>query len=114
MIEQPKWGELPLIEQLAHVGAEIHRAGHWEQKKDKISRNKSLERAIDLMDLILNNAHLHHRTREIARLREVVCDCYTDRHENNVSLSALDNYFLTLAIYARKQKQHVPTFSNKH
>lgn|SRR3989338_5295915 len=106
MIEQSKWDKLPLIEQLSHIGAEIHRASNWEQKNDKISRNKALERAIDLMDLILNNANLHHRAKEITRLREVVCECYTENYENNVSLSMLDNYFLTLAIYARNRKHH--------
>ncbi len=101
-----QWNKLPLTEQLSHVGAEIHRAGHWEKKNDKASRKKALERAIDLMDSILNRTHLPHRTREIARLREVVCDCYTDRSKNDVSLPMLDNYFLTLAIYARNQKHH--------
>ncbi len=104
MIEQSRWAKLPLLEQLGHVGAEIHRANNWEQKKDKTSRNNALERAIDLMDLVLNNVKLHHRTKEITRLREVVCGCYTDSGENTTSLPLLDNYFLALAVYARNQK----------
>ena len=100
-----RFAQLPLIEQLAHVGAEIHRASNWEQKKDTVSRNNALERAIDLLDSILER-NLSHRTKEITRLRELLCDCYADKHENNVSLPALDNYFLALAIYARNQKHH--------
>ena len=106
-MEQSRWAKLSLIEQLAHVGAEIHRANNWEQKKDTTSRNNALERAIDLIDAILGGVHLSHRTKEVARLREIICGCYAEKGENNVSLSLLDNYFLTLAIYARNQKSHV-------
>lgn len=105
-MEQSRWAKLPLIEKLAHVGAEIHRAGNWEQKKDLQSRNNALERAINLMDSILDGARLLHRTKEIARLREVICGCYTEEGGRSDSLSLLDNYFLTLAIYARNQKSH--------
>ena len=103
-MEQSKWIQLPLIEQLAHVGAEIHRASNWEQKKDTVSRNHALERAIDLVDSILAGTNLSHRTREIARLRETICAYYAGKSEGNDSLSMLDNYFLSLAIYARNQK----------
>ena len=106
-MEQSTWVKLSLIEQLAHVGAEVHRASNWEQKKDIQSRNNALERAIDLVDSILAGANLSHRTREIARLRETICACYAGKSEGKDSLSMLDNYFLTLAIYARKQGHHV-------
>ena len=101
-MESVTWEKLSLIEQLSHVGAEIHRAEHWEKKRDKESRNKALERAIDLMDSILNNTNLRHRTREITRLREVVCDCYADKGAMDVSLPMLDHYFITFAIYSRR------------
>ena len=102
-----RFAQLPLIKQLGHIGAEIHRASNWEEKKDTTSRNNALERAIDLIDAILGGVHLSHRTKEIARLKEIICGCYAGKSENNVSLSMLDNYFLTLAIYARNQKSHV-------
>ena len=100
-----RFAQLPLIKQLAHVGAEIHRAHNWEEKKDTASRNNALERAIDLMDAVLEGS-LSHRTKEIARLKEIICGCYAGQSESNVSLSLLDNYFLTLAIYTRNQKSH--------
>ena len=106
-MKQSKWNQLSLIEQLSHVGAEVHRALHWEQKKDTASRNNCLERAINLIDSILGGANLKHRTREIARLREVICDNYAGENENHASLSMLDNYFMPLTVCVRNRKSHV-------
>ena len=103
-IKSKEWIKLSLIEQLSHVGAEVHRASNWEQKGDMKSRNNARERAIDLVDSILAGTNLSHRTREIARLRETICAYYAGKSEGNDSLSMLDNYFLSLAIYARNQK----------
>ena len=98
MIDQSKWIKLTLAQQLGNIGSEISRARHWQEKKDASSAREALERAIGLLDQTLNDARHRRRLRELARLREVVCDWYSERGEYNCPPQTLEEYCLALSL----------------
>lgn len=97
-----RWQKLTLSEQLANIGAEISRANHWEKEKDIKNKKAALERALELCSLTLADKRWRSRLKEIARLKEVICDIYQDAGFYNVSLKALEDYCLPFALVARR------------
>jgi len=96
-----KWFELSLSEQLANIGSEVIRAMKWRQKGEKEHSEKAIERALELFDLTLSDRRWKNRAKEIARMREVICDFFYGGNQYNSNLSSLDNYFLHFALATR-------------
>jgi len=65
-----KWFHLSLLEQMANIGSEVSRAAKW-QGKDKETFQATIDRALELFDLTLEDKRWRGRLREIARMREV-------------------------------------------
>ena len=86
-----KWSKLSLTQQLGHVASEIARARYWQEKNEAPNRDKSLERALELIDLTIADIRWKGRLKEIARLREVVCDWLSQKNYYQVSLQATPN-----------------------
>ena len=87
---------------MAHIGSEVARARIWEEKKDPLTRNRCLERALDLIDLSLRDRRWHRRLKELCRLREVLADHYQDTKEYAVTLQNLEKYLTEFALVARR------------
>jgi len=104
MIDRERWYKFSLCEQMGHIGGEITRARMWEDKKDNISRNRALERALDLIDSTKDDTRLHERLKELCYLRELVADKYIDASDYEVSLKDLEKYCLDFALVANKNK----------
>jgi hypothetical protein len=62
----------------------------------------ALERALELLDLTLADARWRGRRKEIARVRELLCDAADGGHEYGTTLEDLDRYFLAFAVVARR------------
>jgi len=92
-MDSAAWKVIPFQQQMGHITSEIARARAWEEKGSMDSREQALLRAMDLIDLSLNCAR-GTRCRELARLREVVCDCLIQAGVYHVSLSDLERYGL--------------------
>lgn len=73
-----KWFKLSLSEQMANIGSEVIRAIKWRQKGEKKHWEKAIERALELFDLTLSDRRWKNRAKEIARMREVICDFFTE------------------------------------
>ena len=101
MIDNRKWSQFSLTQQLGHVASEISRAKHWEEKGDAASRDKALERALELIDLTLLDRRWAKRLKEIVRLREVICDWFSQQENYDVSRLSIDEYCATFALYGR-------------
>ena len=89
---------------MGHIGSEITRARVWEDKKDLMSRNRALERALELIDITKDDSRLYKRRRELCYLREIVADKYIDAATYNDSLQSLEKYCLDFALVANKNK----------
>ena len=71
-----RWFELPLVEQLAHVGSEIERTMHWRAMGNAEYARRAFERALELLDLTIADVKHRSRLRELTRLREVLVDFF--------------------------------------
>jgi acyl-CoA hydrolase len=66
---------------------------------------KAFERALELLDLTLADPRWRGRLREIARVRELLCDAAAGGHEYSTTLEDLDRYFLAFAVAARNNRR---------
>ena len=93
-MDKARWQKLGIQEQLGHITSEFSRARSWEAKKDKVSRNRALERALDLIDQTLEVCSPPRRN-EISRLREVTTHCLIESNVYHISLGDLERYGLS-------------------
>lgn len=94
-----RWYTMTLSEQMGNIGSEIHRL--VMAKGDKSRLDSALDRALELIDLTLADPRWKKGYKEIARVREVLCDIYFGENQYNTSLEALDNYFFQFGLAAR-------------
>lgn len=102
-LESGRWQELTLKEQMGNIGSEVSRAVRWKGKDEKLYGG-AVERALELLDFTLRDSRWRQRLREIARVRELICDAVFGRGEYHTSLEDLDRYFYYFALAARAQK----------
>ena len=93
-IDEARWQQLDIRQQIGHITSEIARAKHWEEKKDAAGRNQALGRALDLLDKTLKYCAAARR-HEIARFREVTAHCYVQSPEYDILLEDLESYGLS-------------------
>ena len=93
---------MSLAQQLGNLASEMTMARHLEMKNDFVSCNKSLERALDLLDSTLADNRWQFRRRELTLLREIICDCFSKEKEYDVSLSDLEKYCADFALASRR------------
>lgn len=98
-----KWQNLSLAEQLGNIGSEVSRAIKWRDRDQKYYEN-TVERALELFDLTIDDPRWIKRLKEIVRAREVFCDAALGGKEYKSSLEDLDRYFFNFALLARTQR----------
>ena len=104
-----QWGKLSLAEQLANVGSEVGRMVRWRNRDSRLM-NGAFDRALELLDLTLEDPRWRNRLFEIARARELLCAAaLLEGGEYGTSLEDLDRYFLAFAVAARNARSHSPT-----
>ncbi len=96
-----RWQTLSLSEQLGNVGSEVGRAlKAREQHSDRFQ--PAFDRALELLDLTINDPRHRGRTRELCRVREVLCDFLVGENAYGSTADSLDRYFLAFAMSARR------------
>lgn len=95
-----RWLTMTLAEQMGNIGSEIHRLV-LSQKGDLARFNSALDRALELIDFTLADSRRKKGYKEIARVREVLCDICFGQSQYGTSLEALDNYFFQFGLIAR-------------
>lgn len=95
-----EWNKLSLMEQMGNVGSEISRALNWRDKDQKIYQN-AIDRALELLNLVMVDLRWRGRLKEIARARELLIDAILGGKEYKTSLNDLNKYFFNFALAAR-------------
>ena len=95
------WAKLSLMQQLGNVGSEVSRRQRW-QKKDPLLFERAMIRALELLDLSIQDPRWRHRLKEILRAREVLCDAWLGGTEYGSDLESINRYFFNFALAARK------------
>ena len=103
-LAQGRWIQFSLPEQMANIGSEIHRLIQAHNKNDSIRFNAAFDRALELIDLTLADSRWKKGYKEIARIREVLCDIYFGENQYDTTPEALDDYFFRFALVAQGKK----------
>ncbi len=103
-LREGRWFTLSLAEQMSHVGSEVFRALSWKKKGNDKYSSMALERAFDLLDLIILDIRYRSRLKEICRLREVLCDYFFGDNEYKSTEEKWNNYFYAFNWAARKNR----------
>ena len=97
-----RWRDMPFVEQMANIGGEIERALKWQDKGNEAYSGRAAERALELIDLTLDNLHEFARLKEVARLREAVADYFFFDNDFKSNPELWRKYFLGFAYAARR------------
>lgn len=95
-----KWFSMTLAEQMGNIGSEIHRLA-LSENRDQKRFDSAMDRALELIDLTLSDPRWKKGYKEIARVREILCDIFFGENQYDTSLEALDDYFFWFGIEAR-------------
>lgn len=101
-MNKERWEKFSFEEQMGHIGSEYGRAESLNKKGDQENYKVSLERAIELIELTINDKRWETRLYEILKLKDVLVDLYEETRKYNVSAQYLENYFLSLALLIKK------------
>jgi len=95
-----RWTTLSLVEQMGNIGSEVARVLRWKGK-DVTRCEQAFVRALELLDLTIQDSRWRARLKELTRVREFLCDAMSGGHEYGSTLEDLDKYFFTFAAAAR-------------
>lgn len=98
------WRELSFLEQMANIGSEIERSIMWRRKGNHDYGQKAFERALELIDLTIEDARNRTRLREIVRAREALADHFVFSNDYSTTDQLWHDYFLGFAYAARTRR----------
>ena len=93
---------MSFLEQMAHVGSEVERALNWRAKDNISYCRQAAERALELMDFILDTVKDGARLKELARTREVLADYFFGTNQYLSTAESLRRYFSYFSYAARR------------
>ena len=97
-----RWAQMSLLEQMANIGSEVDRALNWKAKNNERFCFKSVDRALELLDLSLGSTKEFPRLKELARTRELLVDYFYADNEYQSTEPQWRKYFLQFATALRK------------
>ena len=98
-----RWFELTFLEQMANIGSDVNRTIIWKDKNSEYS-TKSIERALELLDLTIADIKNRMRLKELTRLREILVDYFYFDNIYSSSDKLWENYFFAFNYAARLNK----------
>jgi hypothetical protein len=97
-----RWYTLAFPEQMAHIGAEVERALNWKDRGNADYCRRAYERALELLDITLDDPRNRPRAREIARVREALVDSFDGSNEFGSTDALWRRYFGAFTYAARR------------
>ncbi len=91
-LAQGRWQKFSLVEQMANVGSEVGRAIKWKDKDEKNSK-MAFDRALELLDLTIEDQKNRKRLPELLRVREMLADYFYFNNIYGSSDAKWNNYF---------------------
>lgn len=101
-LSKGRWFEFSFIQQLANIGSEINRV--IKAKNDQSKFDSSVLRALELIDLTIQDKRWKNSISEILRAREVFCDIIFGESQYNTTLEDLNKYFFYFALLYQLKK----------
>lgn len=101
-LAQGRWFQMPFLEQMANIGSEVERALNWKARNNATYCQKAFERALELLDLTLDDSKNISRFKEIARVREAVVDYFAGINQFASTELSWKKYFSNFVFAARR------------
>ncbi len=96
-----RWNQLSFLEQMANIGSEVERALNWRAKHNDAYCQQAFERALELIDLTLDNVTNPAYFKELTRLRETIVDYFFGTNQFMSTEGSLKKYFLIFTYIVR-------------
>lgn len=97
-----RWTKMSFCEQMANVGSEVERAFNWKAKNNNDYSQKAVERALELLELTINNIQKQSYLKELTRVREVILDFFMGENVYNMDIASFKKFFYYFGVSARK------------
>ncbi|TSC90576.1 MAG: hypothetical protein CEN92_448 [Candidatus Berkelbacteria bacterium Licking1014_96] len=98
-----RWFKMSIFEQMANVGSEVFRTISWRER-DKNLSEKAFWRALELIDLTVDDPKNKKRLKEILRAREALCDFFVGDNQYHSTTESWNKYFYSFNYAARLHK----------
>jgi hypothetical protein len=95
------WQKLSLVEQMANIGSEVERAIKWKDKANHDYAEKAFFRALELIDLTVDDKKNITRLKEILRTREIFSDFFAGSNVYGSTAAGWQKYFYSFNFAAR-------------
>jgi len=102
-LQNGRWSQLSVVEQMANIGSEIERAIKWKTKGNLEYAKLANIRALELFDLSLQSSGHLPGIREIARARELWLDFFIGSNQYSQTADQWHKYILAFTYAARNQ-----------
>ncbi len=99
-----RWFNFSLAEQLANVGSDIERTIQWKKKGDLEYSNNAFERALELLNLTIEDPKHRKRLKELLRVREILLDYFLGDNIYSFTDEFWQDYFYQFNYAAALQK----------
>lgn len=99
---EKRWGQFTLVDQMANIGAEVGRAINWKDKGNAVMSINAFYRALELIDLTVNDVKNKNSLKEILRVREGLVDFFMGENVYKSSNKLWEKYFFFFNLAARK------------
>lgn len=96
-----RWKELTFFEQMANIGSEVERTIKWKKKGNGEYSRLAFERALELLDLTVENEKSNSRLKELLRVREILSDYFIFENSYGSSDKKWQSYFYAFNFAAR-------------
>jgi len=96
-----RWRKLTFFEQMANIGSEVGRATKWKNKGNAEYSRMAIERALELLDLTINNEKSRGHLKELTRVREALVDYFVFENSYKSTDKSWQNYFYSFNFAAR-------------
>ena len=100
-LAEGRWMHMRFVEQMANIGSEVERALNWKARNNNDYCQLAFERALELIDLTLEDLRNRGRLKEVARVREAIVDYFFGSNQFMSSEALWRRYFMSFAYAAR-------------
>lgn len=108
-LAQGGWQKFNCIEQLANIGSEIERTIKWKEKGNSDLSDKAFIRALELLELSIDDQKNRNRLKELVRLYEVLVDYFAGDNSYKSSDKLWRKYFYGFNYMVRIKLSRVST-----
>ena len=97
-----RWNKFSILKQMANIGAEIGRAINWKNKNNLKTSQNAFYRALELLDLSIDDPKNKNSLKEILRTRELLVDYFVGNNIYHSTNHQWEKYFYYFNFAARQ------------